>query len=114
MRFPEMSLAHFDAGLALAARDELEVVGEEGSLFLDDPWHCRDPVIEVRRADGIERIAVEQADSYQLEAENMSAAIRGEAPALLGRDDAVGQARTIEALYASADGGRTVTLPSAP
>ena len=31
-------------------RDELEAIGAEGSLFLDDPWHCRRPVIEHRTA----------------------------------------------------------------
>jgi predicted dehydrogenase len=110
MRFGDNVLGHFDAGLALAARDELEVVGEEGSLFLDDPWHCRVPVIEVRREDGVERIEVPVADSYRLEAENMSLAVRGEAPPLLGRDEAVGQARAIEALYEAAGSGRTVTV----
>jgi predicted dehydrogenase len=40
----------------------------------------------------------------------MSAAIRGEAPALLGREDAVGQARAIEALYRSAESGQMVSL----
>jgi predicted dehydrogenase len=45
---------------------------------------------------------VDPADSYQLELENISAAIRGDAPLLLGRDDALGQARVIEALYQSA------------
>jgi D-xylose 1-dehydrogenase (NADP+, D-xylono-1,5-lactone-forming) len=49
-------------------------------------------------------------DSYRLEVENMSAAIRGEASLLLGREDALGQARAIEALYAAADGGRVVAL----
>jgi xylose dehydrogenase (NAD/NADP) len=110
MRFPDEVLSHFDAGLALAERDELEVVGDAGSLFLDDPWHCREPVIEVRREDGIERIEVVVVDSYRLEAENMCAAIRGEAPPLLGRADAVAQARAIEALYDAAENGRTVTL----
>ena len=43
-------------------------------------------------------------------AENLSAAIRGQASPLLGREDALGQARAIEALYESADGGHTVTL----
>jgi predicted dehydrogenase len=81
----------------------LEVVGDEGTLFLDDPWHCRTPLIELRRDDGVERIEIPVADSYRLEAENMSAAIRGEAPPLLGRDDAVGQARAIEALYGAAE-----------
>jgi D-xylose 1-dehydrogenase (NADP+, D-xylono-1,5-lactone-forming) len=110
MRFADDVLGHFDAGLALAERDELEVVGDEGSLFLDDPWHCRAPVIELRRSDGSERIELEPVDSYGLEAENMSAAIRGAQPPLLGRADALGQASTIEALYEAAQTGRTVTL----
>lgn len=102
MRFGSGMLAHFDAGIALADRDELEVVGDEASLFLDDPWHCRQPVIERRRDGTVERIELEPADSYRLEAENLSAAIRGRADPLLGRADAVGQARVIEALYAEA------------
>jgi hypothetical protein len=57
-------------------RDELEAIGSEGSLFLDDPWHCNEPVIEVRRADGVERIEIEREDSYRLELENVSDAIR--------------------------------------
>ena len=112
MRFTDDVLAHFDAGLALASRDELEVVGEHGSLFLDDPWHCRVPVIELRRPDGTELIELVPADSYGLEAENFSRAIRGQEPALLGREDAVGQARAIEALYEAAETGRVVSLPS--
>jgi predicted dehydrogenase len=110
LRFPGDVLAHFDAGLALATRDELEVVGEEGGLFLDDPWHCRSPVIELRRDAGVERIEIEPVDSYRLEAQNMSAAIRGEQPLLLGREDAVGQARTIEGLYEAAESSRVVSL----
>ncbi len=112
LRFPGDVLAHFDAGLSLATRDELEVVGDEGSLFLEDPWHCLEPVIELRRADGVKRIEVERVNSYRLEVENLSAAIRGEVAALLGRDDALGQARAIEALYAAADRGETVELSS--
>ncbi len=112
MRFGDDVLAHFDAGLALAGRDELEVIGDAGSLFLDDPWHCRKPVIELRGGNGdVERIEIDPpVDSYMLEAENMSAAIRGEASPLLGRADALGQARAIEALYQSADSGQSVTL----
>jgi D-xylose 1-dehydrogenase (NADP+, D-xylono-1,5-lactone-forming) len=110
MRLQNDVLAHFDAGLELAPRDLLEVVGDQGSLFLADPWHCREPVIELRRGGETERIVVEQVDPYRLQAENMSAAIRGERRLLLGREDAVGQARTIEALYASAERGSAVTL----
>lgn len=110
MRFPGDVLAHFDAGLALAERDELEVIGEEGALYLDDPWHCRRPGIELRRDRQVQRIEVEDADPYRLEAENMSAAVRGEASPLLGRKDGTSQARAIEALYESAQSATMVVL----
>jgi D-xylose 1-dehydrogenase (NADP+, D-xylono-1,5-lactone-forming) len=103
LRFPGEVLAHFDAGLLLPGREELEVVGEEGVLHLADPWLCRQPAIELRRGGRVERVAIEAADHYRLELENLAAAIRGSAPPLLGRDDAVGQARAIEALYRSAE-----------
>ena len=113
MSFAGGVLAHFDSGLALAQRHELEVVGDEGTLFLDDPWACRKPLIELRRPDLVERIRTPLADSYGLEVENFSAAIRGEAASLLGRADAVGQARTIEALYSAAEGRNGFSGPSA-
>jgi len=110
MRFAGDVFAQFDCGTALPNRDELEVVGTEGSLFLDDPWHCRTPVIELRREGEVERIELEPVDSYRLEMENLADAIRGEAPLLLGRDDAVAQARTLEALHRSAETGAAVAL----
>jgi D-xylose 1-dehydrogenase (NADP+, D-xylono-1,5-lactone-forming) len=110
MRFPMEVITHFDAGLALAERDDLEVVGDEGALYLEDPWHCRAPMIELRRRDDMERIELERVDPYRLEAENMSAAIRGEAPLLIDRKDAVGQARAIEALYEAAGSGHVIRL----
>jgi predicted dehydrogenase len=110
LRFAGDVTAHFDSGLILDDRHGLEVVGEEASLFLPDPWHSRTPRIEVRRAHTAEVIDIPAADPYGLEADNLAAAIRGEAVPLLGRADAEGQARTIEALYASADSGATVSL----
>jgi len=102
LRLPGDTLAHFDCGFVLPSRDELEIVGEQASLFLDDPWHARSPVIELRRDGEVERIEAEQANSYRLELENVSDAIRGEGQLLLGREDAVAQALTIEALYEAA------------
>jgi xylose dehydrogenase (NAD/NADP) len=110
LRFPGDVIALFDCGTALPDRDELEAIGSEGSLFLDNPWHCTEPVIELRRDGKAGRIEVEPADSYRLELENMSDAIRGEDELLLGRADALGQARTLEALHASATGGQRVSL----
>jgi xylose dehydrogenase (NAD/NADP) len=110
MRFPREVFGLFDCGTALPSRDELEAIGSEGSLFLDDPWHGRKPVIELRRGGEVERIDLEPVDSYRLELENVSEAIRGEAELLLGREDAVGNARAIEALAASAETGTPVRL----
>jgi D-xylose 1-dehydrogenase (NADP+, D-xylono-1,5-lactone-forming) len=102
MRFPGDVLAQFYCGTALPEADELEVIGSEGSLFVDDPWHCRVPGIELRRGGKVERIRVEAVDSYRLELENLSDAINGEAELLLGREDAIAQARALEALHNSA------------
>jgi predicted dehydrogenase len=110
LRFPGNVLGTFHCGTALPEQDELEVIGSEASLFLDDPWHCAVPVIEVRREGNVERIEIELQDSYRLELENLSDAIRGEGELLLGRDDAVGQARTLEALHESATNGTPVSL----
>jgi xylose dehydrogenase (NAD/NADP) len=110
LRFPADVLGQFDCGFAVGDRDELEAIGEEGSLFLDDPWHGKAPVIEVRRDGEVERIEVEAANSYGLELADFARAVRGEAAPLLGVEDAVAQARAIEALYESADTGHPVTL----
>jgi D-xylose 1-dehydrogenase (NADP+, D-xylono-1,5-lactone-forming) len=110
MRFPGEVFALFDCGTSLPERDELEAIGTQGSIFLDDPWHCLEPEIELRRNGEVDRIVLEPEDSYRLQLENLSDAIRGEAQALLGRDDAVAQARTIEALSRSAEVDEAVPL----
>jgi D-xylose 1-dehydrogenase (NADP+, D-xylono-1,5-lactone-forming) len=110
MRFPRDVTGHFDCGFVMPGRDELEVVGSEASLFLDDPWHARRAVIELRRAGSVEEIELEPADSYRLELENLSDAIHGDAEPLLGRDDALGQVRAIDALYRSAGTRAAVAL----
>jgi xylose dehydrogenase (NAD/NADP) len=111
LRFPNEVLAHFDCALDLAVRDELELVGSEGSLFLDDPWHSRQPVIEVRAGDGpVEHVEAEAADPYACELRDLAAAVAGERAPPLGREDALGQARTIAALYESAATGQLVSL----
>jgi D-xylose 1-dehydrogenase (NADP+, D-xylono-1,5-lactone-forming) len=95
-------LSHFDCSFVVPRRAELEVLGEEGSLFVTTPFVITSPGIELRRNGDVEQVVVDEADSYRLELDNVSAAIRGEAPLLLGRQDAVAQARVIEALYESA------------
>jgi predicted dehydrogenase len=84
----------------------LEAIGSLGSLRLPDPWTGRAKAIWLDDRE----IRVKPDDPYRLEVENLSAAIRGEAEPLLGREDALGQARAIEALYRSAEVGAPVSL----
>ena len=105
LRFPSGVVAEFSAGFT-TFHESLEAIGTTGSLRLPDPWHNRTGLIY--RDD--EPIQVEPMNPYPLELENVGAAIRGEAEPLLGRDDALGQARAIAALYESAALGAEIRL----
>ncbi len=103
LRFAGDVLGTFDCGFDLPARDELEAVGSNGSLFVDDPWFGRESVIVHRHGDGRrETIDVPSADPYRLELEDLAGAIADCRAPLLGRDDAIGQAQVLGALLASA------------
>jgi xylose dehydrogenase (NAD/NADP) len=109
LRFTGDVVAQFHASLALPFKQELELLGAEGSLLVEAPWRVDlGGDVFLRRNSAVERIEVEHADAYRLELENLAAAIRGEAAPLLGHDDAAGQAAAIAALYRSAAAGEAV------
>jgi len=105
LTFPSGLVAEIVAGFTSTQRS-LEAVGSDGTLLSRDPWQGELGGIELNgRA-----VPVVLDDAYRLEMENLSAAILGHGRPLLGRADALGQARTIDALYRSAASGRSVTL----
>jgi predicted dehydrogenase len=110
LSFPGEVLGYLHCALDLPDRSELEVIGSEGAISVSDPWHCLKPGLTLRRGEEVEQIAIEPETSYRLELENLGRAIRGEADPLLGRRDAVAQARVIDALYRSAETGESVEL----
>ena len=100
LRFPSGVMAEFTSGFTMDHRG-LEAIGDEGSAMLLDPWQA-DPATLVR--DG--EVTHWHPDDpnpmevpYFHEFDNFSAAVRGEAELLLGRDHAAGQARVLGALY---------------
>ena len=103
--FPGGVLAQLDCAFDLPDRQGLEAVGSEGSLHVGMPWAIDEPGIELWRGDDFERIEIERVDRYRLQSDNFSRAVRGVEPPLLGREDALGQARAIDALYRSAEQG---------
>ena len=109
LRLPGNVVAQFHSSLALPFKQELELFGAEGSLLVQAPWRVDlGGDVLLRHGSEVERIEVEEADAYRLELENLAAAIRGDTQPLLGREDAVCQARVIAALYRSAEVGETV------
>jgi predicted dehydrogenase len=106
LRFPSGVVAEFTSAFT-TDHESLEAIGTEGSIRLPDPWH------NVRGAFSFydEEIRLDPGNPYQLELENVGAAIRGDAAPRLGRADAVGQARAIAALYESAGTGAEVQVP---
>jgi predicted dehydrogenase len=97
LRLPGGVLGSFDCGFDVPARGAIEVVGEGGTLVAEDPWHGLAPRLT---RDG-EQVPVEAANPYGLELEDFSSAIREGRRPRLGREDAVGQARALEMLYAA-------------
>jgi D-xylose 1-dehydrogenase (NADP+, D-xylono-1,5-lactone-forming) len=111
LRLPDDVVANFDCSFAMPRFQRMEVVGEDGVLVLEAPFRVDFGGDALVARDGsVERLDVPVVNSYALELENLAAAAAGDAPARLGREDALGQARTIDALYRSAAERRTVEL----
>ena len=103
--FGDGLFATIDAGFD-SDHEALEAIGATGTLSRRGAWG-EGP--NRTFLDG-EEVAVGRRDPYLAEVEDLGAAILGHEPPRLGRADALGQARTIEALYRAADSGRAETL----
>lgn len=105
MAFAGAVLAHFDCGFHLPDRSRLEVVGTTATIEVSDPWHCYRPGITTTWQDGrSQKHEFQPTDSYALELRHFAAAVETDCSTeLLGRDDALGQARAVEMLRSAAD-----------
>ena len=109
LSFPGGVVSQLYSSFALPLRQELEAIGDQGRIRVEAPWRIDFGGDAVLVREGVtERIEFPDADAYRLELDNLADAIEGRAPLLLGRDDALGQARTIAALYRSAENGAAV------
>jgi predicted dehydrogenase len=87
----------------------IQIVGSEGSIEVPQPWQTWvGPMIVVTRGEEVEILEPPGLDPYGAELDDMAAAITTGRPAKLGREDALGQARTIDALYRAATEGRAI------
>jgi D-xylose 1-dehydrogenase (NADP+, D-xylono-1,5-lactone-forming) len=105
LHFPSGVVAEIASAFTMDHRG-LEAIGTAGSLRAVDPWQS----IPATVWHGDDETTYEWLDPYGLELDDMADAIRGDKAPRLGRADALGQARTIEALYRSAASGAPVRL----
>jgi xylose dehydrogenase (NAD/NADP) len=111
LRFAGDVVAQFVSSFALPIHQRLELLGEEGSILVEAPWRTDwGGDLVVRRGGDVRRTAVERVDAYALELEKLAAGAEGRFDLASLRADAVGQARTLDALYRSAAGGAAVRV----
>ena len=120
LRADQGVLAQFDVGLDLPRRDELELVGTAGRIIVDDPWVCRSGWIDLVDASGRHRLPVDPEDTwrltgalydgYRIHLDTLSRAIVDGFPTAFGRDDAVAQARALEAVRSASVAGAPVDV----
>ena len=113
LRFADDVVAQFEASFLAPRRQELVLAGDEAMLVVGSPWRLDwAGDVELRREGDVELVAIPEADSYLEQLENLEEAVAGRAPALLGRADALGQARALEALLLASEpiapGARTL------
>jgi xylose dehydrogenase (NAD/NADP) len=112
LRFGGDVLGLLDCGMDVHRRNSVEVVGNEGTICVPSPWQTPlgARIVLTREGENGQEILPESVDPYARELEEMARAITTGSPTRLGRADAVGQARTIAALYRAAETGTTVAL----
>jgi predicted dehydrogenase len=104
LRFGDVT-ATFQCGFTSRA-SHIEVYGSDGVLFV--PQAFVDPPGTVV-VNGDEH-RVEPGDQYRAELDDFCAAVRGERDPLVGRDEMLGQARTLDALWRSSETAEVVAL----
>ncbi len=106
-------ISQFDSALDLPQRETLELVGERGTITLSDPWaQGKEARITITGDNGSDHISLGRIDAYRLEIDNFADATRGASKPYLTADDAIGNARTLQALLRAAADRRPVTMES--
>ena len=116
MGFGPQRRALVDFSFITGAQQCLEVAGTEGRIVVPQCFIslARPGVVRIERrsnqAETVEELPAEPFDTYVAEVENLGAAIRGEAQPRVPGSEAVRNMRVLDALRASARGGRRVPI----
>jgi D-xylose 1-dehydrogenase (NADP+, D-xylono-1,5-lactone-forming) len=111
MRFPGDRLALIDGSFDVAGPQRYEVVGDRGSIVVDQAFQPSPDGATFTVVRGGERrtVDVPGAEQYALEADHFVQSVRA-GHLLPPAEDGRAQARAVEALYTSAETGQAVRL----
>ena len=100
-------VAQIDCSFEMPYRGFAEIVGEQGVLTFNQPFHADQPAssLTLRRGDQTEVIELANPERYWLEIEDMHDAILSGGPPLITPAETHGHIETILQLYAAARGG---------
>lgn len=109
MRFPGDVFAQFDSGFATQNRMQMEIVGSEASLLVQEPFKPgeREKLI-LKQGDRSEEIPVKGSMLYLGEVEDLEQAALDRRPARISLTDSRGNVATILALIESARRGQPI------
>ena len=102
----------FEAGFDAPGWTSLRAVGTEGTLEAPQGFNPRNEagLLILRRGSLVERLVIPPADLYQLEIEDLCAAIRGARPPRFADRPLEANMRVIDACYASAKQGVAIQV----
>jgi xylose dehydrogenase (NAD/NADP) len=111
MLFPHGVMAQFDSSFQTSDRAQIEIVGEQGSLFLSNPYKPGwSNIIRLTRDGETKEISVPGEELYSGEVEDMTDAILYGRKPRISLEDSQGNVATIQALLQSAALGKPVRL----
>ncbi len=103
LEFPDDRQALLDCAFDIPFQSRLEVSGTKGRISLDRAFSAKhfDVEIHIIRENGLETIPIPATNQYTRMVEHFGDAIFGHCPLRYGETDALGNARTIDAVFQS-------------
>ncbi|HOZ48767.1 MAG TPA: Gfo/Idh/MocA family oxidoreductase [Candidatus Hydrogenedentes bacterium] len=112
LEFPNGMFAQIECSIECFERVRAEIVGTQGSILIESPWNPGDERARfiVQRENSTERVETPGANRFQLEVEDLAAAILEGGQPRWPLEDAVANMAALDALIASARTGAAVPV----
>lgn len=102
LRFEDDVLCTFTCGMTVHADRTTIIAGDTGYVEIPDPWFSLGELYLVREESRQQVDVAPTPHRYGLEADAFAAAVRGDAPLLLTKEDSIGNAKALDQLRKSA------------